>query len=109
MTHHTHGLLESRGATVYDRAGTKIGTVEDIYLDRQTNEPVWAAVKAGSFGDKLNLVPLVETTQEGSDLRVPYDQDQVKDAPTIDADGELSQQKETALYRHYDLDYSKYR
>jgi uncharacterized protein (TIGR02271 family) len=109
MTHHTHDLTGLRGATAYDRDGTKIGTVQDIYLDRETNEPEWAAVKTGWFGSKLNFVPLAEATQEGSDLRVPYDQDQVKDAPTVDADGELSQQEETELYRHYGLDYSEYR
>jgi sporulation protein YlmC with PRC-barrel domain len=73
MTHPTHGFLASQGAAVYDRAGTKIGTVEDIHLNRQTNEPVWAAVKTGWFGIKLNFVPLAEATQAGSDLRVPYE------------------------------------
>jgi hypothetical protein len=33
----------------------------------------------------------------------------VKDAPNAEADGELSQKEEAALYRHYRLDYSEYR
>ena len=42
-------------------------------------------------------------------MRVPYYKQQVKDAPNAEADGELSQEEEAALYRHYGLDYSEYR
>ncbi len=35
-----------------DADGEKIGTIEDILLDRQTGEPAWAAVKTGLFGLK---------------------------------------------------------
>src|SRR3954447_24629931 len=34
-----------RGRTLVDRDGDKIGTIEDIYLDRQSGEPEWVAVK----------------------------------------------------------------
>jgi uncharacterized protein (TIGR02271 family) len=40
---------------------------------------------------------------------VPYDKDQVKDAPSMEADGQLSQDDEAELYRHYGLDYSEHR
>jgi uncharacterized protein (TIGR02271 family) len=100
--------LQSRGATVYDTRGTKIGSIEDIYLDRETDKPEWAVVKAGLIGNKVNFVPLAEATQEGKDLHVPYDKDQVQKAPAIEADGELSQEEEAELYRYYGLEYSEY-
>jgi uncharacterized protein (TIGR02271 family) len=40
---------------------------------------------------------------------VPYDKDQVKNAPSMEADGQLSQDEEAELYRHYGLDYSEHR
>ena len=30
-------LLGAQGGTVFDDAGSKIGTIEDIYLDRETD------------------------------------------------------------------------
>jgi uncharacterized protein (TIGR02271 family) len=102
-------VLQSRGATVYDTRGSKLGTIEDIYLDRETDRPEWAVVKTGLLGSKVNFVPLKDATQEGNDLHVPYDKDQVVGAPSVEADGELSQQEEAELYRHYGLEYSEYR
>jgi uncharacterized protein (TIGR02271 family) len=91
-----------RGATVVDAAGEKIGTVDEIYLDRATGEPEWAAVKTGLFGMKSSFVPLSTASPAGEgELRVDVTKDQVKDAPRIDADEELSEQEEQRLYRHY--------
>ena len=42
-------------------------------------------------------------------MRVPYDKQQVKDAPTAEPDGELSQEEEANLYRHYGLGYPEAR
>jgi stress response protein YsnF len=42
-------------------------------------------------------------------VRLPYDKQQVKDAPTAEADGELSPEEEASLYRHYGLNYSEAR
>jgi len=40
---------------------------------------------------------------------VPYDKQQVIDAPSMEAGGQLSQDEEAELYRHYGLDYSQHR
>ena len=102
-------VLETRGQDLYDRDGDKIGKIEEIYLDAETNEPEWALVNTGLFGSKSTFVPLKEASQDGGTLRVPYEKTQVKDAPNMDADGQLSQQDEAALYQHYGLDYSESR
>jgi len=36
---------------------------------------------------------------------IGYTKEQVKDAPGVEADGELSHDKEQSLYRHYGLEY----
>jgi uncharacterized protein (TIGR02271 family) len=90
-----------RGREVVGSDGDKIGKLEDIYLDRQSGEPEWAAVKTGLFGSKVSFVPLRDATPSGEELRVAFDKATVKDAPGVEADGELSPQEEEQLYRHY--------
>jgi uncharacterized protein (TIGR02271 family) len=100
-------LLQQRGSDLHDANGDKIGTIEEIYLDAQTGEPEWALVNTGMFGTKSSFVPLRDASSEGDTLRVPYDKAQVKDAPQMDPDGQLSQREEAELYRHYGLEYSE--
>ncbi len=60
-----------RGMKMVDADGDKIGTIEDIFLDRQTGEPAWAAVKTGLFGRKETLVPIhdAELTEDNAGPR----------------------------------------
>jgi uncharacterized protein (TIGR02271 family) len=98
-----------RGSNAVDNDGNKIGTIEEIYMDAETGKPEWLAVTTGLFGSKVSFIPLAEASESGGEVRVPYDKQQVKDAPNAEADGELSQEEEAALYRHYGLDYSEAR
>lgn len=98
-------IAQWRGADVVDRDGDKIGTLEEIYLDRHDDEPEWALVKTGLFGGRGSFVPLAGAQPEGDNMRVAYAKDRVKDAPKIDPDGEISPEEETTLYRHYGLDF----
>jgi uncharacterized protein (TIGR02271 family) len=100
-------LLGSQGAAVLSQQGDKIGTVQDIYLDNDTNEPEWALVNTGLLGGRSSFVPLAQATTRGDDIVVPYDKDKVKDAPTMEEDGQLSQQEEAGLYEYYGLSYSE--
>src|SRR4051794_2791944 len=102
-------LLQKRGQDLYDQSGEKIGKIEEIYLDADTGAPEWALVNTGLFGTKSTFVPLRDASEDAGNVRVPYEKAQVKDAPKIDPDGELSQQQESELYRHYGLDYSESR
>jgi uncharacterized protein (TIGR02271 family) len=54
-------------------------------------------------------VPLAGASPSGEAVQVPFSKQQIKDAPGVTADGELSQQEEAELYRHYGLDYSESR
>jgi uncharacterized protein (TIGR02271 family) len=98
-----------QGADIVDESGDKIGSVSDIYLDDETNQPEFALVTSGLFGTKHHFVPLRDAELTGDQLRVPYGKDQVKNAPSIDADGQLSQEEEQDLYSYYGLPYSEAR
>jgi uncharacterized protein (TIGR02271 family) len=94
-------LLQQRGQDLYDANGDKIGKIEEIYLDADSGDPEWALVNTGMFGTKSSFVPLRDASDEGGSVSVPYDKSQVKDAPKMDPDGELSRTEEDELYRHY--------
>jgi uncharacterized protein (TIGR02271 family) len=97
-----------RGATVRDRDGEKIGTVDELYFDDVTDRPEWMTVKTGLFGMKTTFVPVEGAQPEGEDeLRVPYEKDRVKGAPSIDPDHELSQDEEQELYSFYGIPYGE--
>jgi sporulation protein YlmC with PRC-barrel domain len=93
------------GWVMVDRDGDKLGEVTDIYLDNETGRPDWAVVRTGLFGLRSSFVPLAEATQAGDQVQVPYQKPQVKDAPNVAPDGQLSPAEEAELYRHYGLDY----
>jgi uncharacterized protein (TIGR02271 family) len=95
------------GRTLVDRDGSRIGSIEAIYLDDQTGQPEWALVNTGLFGTRSTFVPLAQATEAGGDVRVPYDKQLVKDAPRIDPDQHLSEAEERQLWRHYGLDYDR--
>jgi len=90
-------------ATVHDSAGGKVGSVGQIYLDNNTGAPEWVTVKTGMFGNHVSFVPLAKATISGSDLTVPFDKAKIKDAPHMDADGELSPDEEDKLYTYYGM------
>jgi uncharacterized protein (TIGR02271 family) len=90
-----------RGRTVVDPDGDKIGSIEDVYLDRQSGEAEWIVVKTGLLGTRVSFVPIRDARLDGDDVRVGYDKDKVKDAPNVESDGELSPEEERALYEYY--------
>jgi hypothetical protein len=94
-----------RGRVMVDRDHNKIGEVVDIYLDNETDRPEWAVVQTGLFGLRSTFVPLAEAREVGDELQVPHQRSQVKQAPNIEPDGQLSAAEEAELYRHYGLDY----
>jgi uncharacterized protein (TIGR02271 family) len=98
-----------QGRTMVDPAGDKLGTIDAIYLDDETGQPEWATVTSGLFSAKTAFVPLAQAQATGDSVQVPYDKQQVKNAPATQADGSLSQDDEAELYRHYGLDYSEHR
>jgi sporulation protein YlmC with PRC-barrel domain len=90
-----------RGKTVLDRDGDKIGKLGDIYLDRKTDAPAYAAVNTGLFGTQESYLRLEDAQPDGDDIRVPYEKAQVLDAPRIDPDVALTTDEERRLDEHY--------
>ena len=105
MTMSMETAAQWRGAEVIDASGDKIGKLEEIYLDQETDQPEWALVKTGMFGSKSSFVPLDGASPDGDSVRVAFEKDQINDAPKVDAGQDLSPQEEQQLYAHYGRQY----
>lgn len=101
-------IADWHGTQLVDRYGEKIGKLEDVYVDVETDKPVFGTVKEGRRFDRhLTFVPLGAITIGPDHLQVKVSKDQVKDAPTIETEGgELSQTDESGLYHYYELNYT---
>jgi hypothetical protein len=98
-------IKEWRGEDVVDLHGDKLGKLEEVYYDTETDAPAFAAVKSGMFGKRLTLVPFAGATAGRSHLRVRAAKDEFKDAPSFDPDAELGADDEASTYRYYGLEY----
>ena len=100
-------IAQWHGKELVDRDGEKIGKLEDVYVDVETDEPMFGTVKEGLIGRHLTFVPLGGLTIGPDNLQVPVSREQVRAAPNIEAEGdELSQSDESTLYHHYQLNYT---
>ena len=99
-------IKEWRGEDVLDPAGEKLGKLDEVYYDTETDQPGFAAVKSGVIGKHVTLVPLAGATVGHDFLRVTASKDQVKNAPSLDPDAELSAEDEASSYGYFGLDYA---
>lgn len=97
-----------RGAPVYDSAGERIGSVEEIFYDQETGRPEWIGIGTGFLGTKRVLVPVEGASTSEDGVTVPYPKEQVKDSPDVD-DETIAQETEAELYQWYGLSYSERR
>jgi hypothetical protein len=99
-------IREWRGHDVVDDSGSKIGQLEALYVDTRTDEYVFATVKVGLLSrSRLVFVPTAGATVGPGYLKVAFAKKLVRDAPSIDTDGELLAQDEPAVFEHYKLPY----
>lgn len=91
------------GRRAFDRDGTRIGTVDEVYLDDATGTPEWAAVRTGLF-TRDAFVPLEPSELVDDVLWVPYKKSLIKDAPDFGVGRHLSPEQELQLYHHYGME-----
>jgi PRC-barrel domain len=100
-------LSEWRGRDLNDANGERIGKLEDVYFDIDTDEPQFGTVKEGIFGRHLTFVPLVGAAVGPDNLQVAATAAEVKSAPNLALAGDqLTAEDESVLYHHYRLNYT---
>jgi uncharacterized protein (TIGR02271 family) len=103
-------LPEVIGHAAYDRTHKKLGEIGQVYLDDETGEPEWITVRTGLFGTKETFVPLQPAELQGDEVVVPFQQEQIKEAPKVDTEtgGRLPPEEEERLYEYYGMSYRPY-
>jgi sporulation protein YlmC with PRC-barrel domain len=100
-------VADWHGKMLVDRNGEKIGKLQDVYVDVETDEPQFATVKEGFIDRHLTFVPLGGIKVGPDELEVAVSRELVKTAPNLEQHGdELSQAGESALYHHFELNYT---
>src|ERR671920_1438499 len=98
--------LEERyeGYTVYDNAGSRIGKVDDLFIDDADREE-YIGVKMGFLGRKSTLIPMdiVRVNEADRALEVSESKDPVKDAPSFDDDEDITPEYEDRIRSHFGL------
>jgi hypothetical protein len=95
------------GKVIVDRNGDRIGKLQDVYVDVETDVAQFGTVKEGFLDRHLTFVPLAGVEVGPDELRATVLKEQVKSAPDLDLNGqEMSQANESALYHHFEMNYT---
>jgi sporulation protein YlmC with PRC-barrel domain len=95
-----------RGHDVYDINDDQLGSVEDVYVDREQREAHLLDVSAGGMlgiGKKRFLVPVEEVKRDVNEERitVEHPKEKVMESPEFDPDNGLKLVLQRAIYAYY--------
>lgn len=90
---------------VYDNQGSRIGKVDDLFIDEADNEE-YIGVKLGFFGMRSTLIPMeiVRVNEHDRTIEVSESKDRVKEAPNFDDDDDITIEYEERIRSHFALE-----
>ena len=104
------------GREVLDLNGSSVGYVDLVFVDNETRRPEWIGVWGGTPGRPRVLVPLRGVEASGNEIRAPWTEDFIHEAPTYGEEDDrglvtgesggisISPDKERSAYLHYGLE-----
>jgi uncharacterized protein YrrD len=95
------------GHDLYDEAGEKIGTIEDIRFGELVPNLKWLVVKTGALGAKRVFVPASKVKSSGGKLVASYGKRKVKGTPHVKQELASLPAVEEKLCTYYGLDYAR--
>jgi uncharacterized protein YrrD len=99
-------IREWRGQDVVDRNDQKIGKLDDVYYDKLSDVPLFAGVRTGPLGRKLTFIPLAGAQLGRDRVQVRSQKEDVKNAPSIDPEAELSEAEEASLFAYFGMEHT---
>ncbi len=104
-----HEIQNWTGEDAVGPDGEKVGTFDHIYVDRETGEPTFAAIKSGLLNRNVSIVPIQGAESHDGHVHLAYDKAKVEGAPSVDADSALGEDEEAQLYEYYGISgYAQY-
>jgi sporulation protein YlmC with PRC-barrel domain len=111
---HTDAIRASRviGTPVYNSAGEHIGTIEDVMLEKMSNDIMFAVIGFGGFlgiGEKYHAVPwsVLDYDPDRGGYVVPFSTEQLKAAPAYSIDeltGDDGMVARDASFRYWNVE-----
>ena len=99
-------LREWVGDEVRDASGVRVGQLQDVYFDAETDEPAFLLVKTGRLSGKLVFVPVEGVRPGRAYLQVNRPKAALDGAPFMPPGGELLPEHEANIYGYYGLPYA---
>jgi PRC-barrel domain len=81
-------IADWHGKDLIDSFGEKIGKLQDVYVDVETDKPMFGTVKEGFVRHHLTFVPLAGVSLGPDSLQVAVSREQVRSAPNIEMHGD---------------------
>lgn len=94
------GLVEHH-TRVLDQTGALLGSLAQVYVDEDTNEPLWAGVVFPAPETVETVVPIHDGHLDGADLVTNYLWHVVMTAPRVVARDDLPWVEADRLHDHY--------
>jgi sporulation protein YlmC with PRC-barrel domain len=108
-TRHTQAIRASRviGTNVYNTADESIGRIEDVMLDKLSNNIMYAVIGFGGFlgiGEKYHAVPWssLDYDRDQGGYVVSFSREQLEGAPAYEIDALTETGSEKARKEAYD-------
>ena len=92
-------------AKVYDSHGDRIGRVDGLFVDKESQQPEWLVVDTGLTGGEV-LVPITGLEEVDEGVQLPFSEEQVKNSPSPGDVELLTADQERELYNYYGIPYS---
>ncbi|MBV9998750.1 MAG: PRC and DUF2382 domain-containing protein [Verrucomicrobia bacterium] len=89
------------GRKVVDNRGDTIGTLDALWTDEASGKVEFLGIKTGWLLGKIHVVPARSVEIHDDQVRVPYDAELVKNAPSHPAEEVLSDAREQEVIQYY--------
>jgi hypothetical protein len=88
-----------------NRRDERVGRIVRVVGEEGADEPGWGVVRLGLLGLRTALVPLGDATEHNRAVRVPYETESIRGAPSARIENDrLSVEEADRLHRHYGLE-----
>jgi hypothetical protein len=91
------------GFEVDEIAGSRVGSVQGLYLDAESGDPAWLVVGLGRRRARLVAVPYAECAAAAGRVWVAHGREVLGDAPAVDPSRPLLREHELAISAHYGI------
>ncbi len=89
--------------SVVDQSGENLGTLHSMWNNHDSGQLEFLGVKTGWLFGSNHVVPAgkAQIDEATRTIQVPYTLALIKDAPSVDADAEITDAQEADIFRYY--------